>query len=83
MATIREIREANFISRQNLARLAGVGLSTLERIEKGEHHVTPEVAEKVLQALGREIKQNLTVENVSGLNLYNAMRDRSRKEKAK
>lgn len=78
MLTIKEIREHYHISRQKLAKSAGVGMSTLDRIENSQHLTMPEVAEKILEALSKETGQNFTLENVSGLNLYDAMRDRRR-----
>ncbi len=81
MATLREIREANYISRRELAELSGVAESTIVRTETTQTHTTKELAEKILDALGQRIGQNLTLENVEGFNLYNIMRDRKQRGK--
>ena len=81
MPTLREIREANYISRKELADLADVSESTIVRIEDPKHRTTQEVAEKVLEALSKKIGQVLTIDNVNGLNIYNVMRDRKQRTK--
>ncbi len=82
MHTLRELREKNYISRKELARLADVSESTIVRIEDAKHRTTQEVAEKVLEALGKRIGQDITLDSVQGLNLYNVMRDRKQRTKA-
>lgn len=81
MPTLRKIRETHYISRKELANLSGVSESTIVRIEDSKHRTTQEVAEKILEALSKRIGENLTVENVDGLNLYNIMRDRRQRTK--
>ncbi|MBE3560592.1 MAG: helix-turn-helix transcriptional regulator [Ktedonobacteraceae bacterium] len=81
MPTLREIREANYISRRELADLAGVSESTIIRIEDPKHRTTQEVAKKVLEALSKKIGQVLTIDTVDGLNIYNVMRDRKQRTK--
>lgn len=76
MPTLRQIREENYISRRALAEMAGVSESTIVRIEEGNKRTVPEVAKKVLAALGKQIGRELTLGSVEGLNLYNVMRDR-------
>jgi len=83
MPTLRELREQNYISRKVLARAAGVSESTIVRMEEGKKHTTEEVAEKVLDALGKKIGRQLTISDVEGLNFYNVMRDRKQRTKSK
>lgn len=77
MPNLREIREKNYISRKVLAKDADVSESTIIRMEKGEKHTTEDIAKKVLSALSKRIGEEITIDNVEGLNLYNPMRDRS------
>jgi len=79
MPTLREIRENNYISRKDLAELAGVSESTIVRIEDPRHRTTEEIAQKVLDALSARIGQKLTLNMIDGLNLYNVMRDRRKR----
>jgi transcriptional regulator with XRE-family HTH domain len=83
MSTIRQLRESNYISRRELADLSGVSESTIVRIEEGNNRTKREVAEKVLQALGKKIGQELTIDSIEGLNLYNVMRDRKQRTKSR
>lgn len=83
MATLRELREGNYISRRELADLSGVSESTIVRIEEGTNRIRRDIAEKVLQALSRKIEQEITIEAIEGLNLYNVMRDRKQRTKSK
>jgi predicted transcriptional regulator len=80
MSTLREIRERNYLSRKSLADLADVSESTILRMEEGKTRTTEEVATKVLAALGSKIGEDLTIENVQGLKLYNIMRDRRQRK---
>jgi predicted transcriptional regulator len=82
MPTLREIREKNYLSRRMLADLAGVSESTIVRIEEGKSRTREDVAEKVLKALSNKIGQQITINDVEGLNLYNIMRDRKQRTKA-
>lgn len=82
MATLRDIREANYISRELLATLSGVSEATIIRMENTKHRTTYTVAEKILTALSKKIGQDLKVDNIDGLNLYNPMRDRRPRKKA-
>jgi predicted transcriptional regulator len=82
MTTLRQIRESNYISRKELADLAGVSESTIVRIEDPNHRTTQEVAEKVLGALSKRIGETITLDSVEGLNLYNVMRDRRLRTKS-
>jgi DNA-binding XRE family transcriptional regulator len=77
MPNIREIREKHYISRKVLAKASGVSESTIIRMEKGDKHVTEEVATNVLAALSARTGMKITINDVEGLNLYNPMRDRS------
>ena len=82
MPTLRDIREENYISRRELADLAGVADSTIVRLEYGSNKTTQDVAEKVLKALSEKIGKKLTIDSIEGLNLYNVMRDRRQRRKA-
>ena len=83
MATIRELREGNYISRRELADLSGVSESTIVRIEDGNNRTRRDVAEKVLVALSKKIGQEITIDAIEGLNLYNVMRDRRQRTKSR
>ncbi len=83
MATLRELREGNYISRRELAEAAGVSDATIVRMEEGKIRTTREVAEKVLSALSKKIEQEVTLDTIEGLNLYNVMRDRRRNARKK
>ncbi|HYU75842.1 MAG TPA: helix-turn-helix transcriptional regulator [Ktedonobacteraceae bacterium] len=82
MPTLREIREKNYLSRRTLADLANVSESTIVRIEEGKSRTREDIAEKVLQALSKKIGQQITINDIDGLNLYNVMRDRRQRTKA-
>lgn len=81
MATIRQIREENYISRRTLANEAGVSESTIVRIEEGTNHTRKDVVEKVLAALSKLAEQTITLKDVEGISLYNVMRDRKQRTK--
>lgn len=69
MATIKQIRRDAGLTAEDLARLAGVSLSTVVRVERGRPPVTRLTAGKVLHALSERIGRTLTVEDVEGLQL--------------
>jgi len=79
--TLREIREEHYISRKQLADLAGVSESTIVRIEDPKHRTTYDIAEKVVAALSKKVGRELTLSAIDGLNLYNVMRDRRQRTK--
>jgi predicted transcriptional regulator len=81
MPTLRQIRVDHYISQRELADLAGVSESSIVRMEDPKHRTRQDIAEKVLKALGDKIGQNLTLEYVEGLNLYNVMRDRKQRRR--
>ncbi len=83
MPTLREIRESNYISRRVLAKAAGVSESTIIRMEEGEKHTTQDVAKKVLDALSSKVGEQITIDKVEGLKLYNPLRDRKYPAKTK
>jgi predicted transcriptional regulator len=83
MATLRELREENYISRRELAEAAGVSDATIVRMEEGKIRTTNKVAEKVLTALSEKIGQTVTLDTIEGLNLYNVMRDRRKQVRRK
>lgn len=75
MGTLKEIRQRLFISRRELAELAGVSASSIVRAEQLDGHTTRDVAEKILKALSEELEEELTIEGI-GLHIYDIMRDR-------
>jgi predicted transcriptional regulator len=83
MQTFREIRESHYLSRRQLAEAAGVSHSTIVRMEEGGLRTTRDAAEKVVKALSKLIEKPLTIEDISGLKLYNIMRDRKQRTKNK
>ena len=82
MATLRELREENYISRKALADRAGVSESTIVRMEENLHRTQHDVAKNVVKALSELIEKPLTLNDVEGLNIYNVMRDRRNRRKA-
>lgn len=44
------------VNQKTLSELAGVGINTLTKIERGEANPTLEILEKVLDTLGMELK---------------------------
>ena len=61
---IKERRRILKITQRTLAELAGVGINTLTKIERGEGNPTIEVLEKILDTLGLNYKS----ESNSGMN---------------
>ena len=53
---IKERRKILKITQRTLAELAGVGINTLTKIERGEGNPTIEVLEKILDTLGLELQ---------------------------
>ena len=53
---IKERRKTLSITQQELAELAGVGINTLTKIERGEANPSLEILHKVLDTLGLEIE---------------------------
>jgi DNA-binding XRE family transcriptional regulator len=59
MKTVKELREAKLLSQVNLAELAGISPSTINRIEKGlenPHWVTRRKLAKALKVKAEEIQ---------------------------
>lgn len=83
LQTLRDLREQNYISRRELSELSGVSESTITRIEEAKSRVTKRVVEKLLQALSKRIERTITINDIEGLNLYNVMRDRKQRTKAR
>jgi len=52
---IREARKGKGITQQTLAERAGVAISTVSLIERGEHKPTLETLSKICHVLGLEI----------------------------
>jgi len=53
---IKTRRKALGVNQKTLSELAGVGINTLTKIERGEANPTLEILEKVLETLGMELK---------------------------
>lgn len=53
---IKERRKMLKITQRTLAELAGVGINSLTKIERGEGNPTVEVLEKILDTLGLELQ---------------------------
>ncbi len=49
---VRELRESNWLSQQDLADASGVSLFTVQRIERGDGAVRPGTARAIAKALG-------------------------------
>jgi len=81
MPTLRELREQHYISQRELAEAAGVAEATVQRMEEGKARTTSKTASKVLKALSLKIGQEVTIDTIEGLNLYNVMRDRRKPTK--
>ncbi len=54
--TIKERRKMLSITQRELAEIAGVGINTLTKIERGEANPSLEVLNRILDALGLEIE---------------------------
>ena len=59
---IKERRKMK-ITQRTLAELAGVGINTLTKIERGEGNPTIEVLEKILDTLGLELQIGIKQRN--------------------
>lgn len=54
---LKEVRESQFITQRELAAKAGVGLSTIVRLEKGQQSPTFQTIKRLASALGVEPSQ--------------------------
>lgn len=61
--TIKKRRKMLKITQRTLAELAGVGINTLTKIERGEGNPTIEVLEKILDTLGLELQIGIKQRN--------------------
>ena len=52
---IKQRRKTLSVTQKELAELAGIGINTLTKIERGEANPSLEVLQKVLDTLGMEI----------------------------
>jgi len=59
---IKERRKSLKVTQRQLAELAGVGINTLTKIERGEANPSLGVLDKILDTLGMEL--TLTIKNV-------------------
>ena len=63
--TIKKRRKMLKITQRTLAELAGVGINTLTKIERGKGNPTIEVLEKILDTLGLELQIGIKQRNES------------------
>lgn len=56
MPTVRELRKGKKMSQGDLAKIAGVGLTTIHRLEKG-HDVNPATLKAVADALEVQVSE--------------------------
>jgi len=54
--TIKERRKMLSITQRELAEIAGVGINTLTKIERGKANPSLEILSRILDALGLEIE---------------------------
>jgi len=59
---IKERRKSLKVTQRQLAELAGIGINTLTKIERGEANPSLGVLDKILDTLGMEL--TLTIKNV-------------------
>ena len=59
---IKERRKSLKVTQRQLAELAGIGINTLTKIERGEANPSLGVLDKLLDTLGMEL--TLTIKNV-------------------
>ena len=69
MATIKRLRREAGLSAFELAHLAGVSLSTVNRLERGSPPVTRLTAGRVLHALSQRLGRPIALDDVEGLQL--------------
>jgi len=62
--TIKERRKMLSITQRELAEIAGVGINTLTKIERGEANPSLEVLNRILDALGLEIEIKIKNTNI-------------------
>ncbi len=67
MTTLKELREEAGMTAMDLAVLADVSLSTVNRMEAGRMPVTRLIANKVLNALSSKIGFKIKIEQVENL----------------
>ena len=72
---IKERRKILKITQRTLAELAGVGINTLTKIERGEGNPTVEVLEKILDTLGLELQIGVKQRNELRTILKNAEKE--------
>lgn len=59
---IKERRKSLKVTQRQLAELAGIGINTLTKIERGEANPSLGILDKILDTLGMEL--TLTIKNV-------------------
>jgi len=74
-SAIKERRKILKITQRTLAELAGVGINTLTKIERGEGNPTIEVLEKILDTLGLELQIGIKQRNELRTILKNAEKE--------
>jgi DNA-binding XRE family transcriptional regulator len=69
LATLKQLRQEAGLSAFELAHLAGVSLSTVNRMERGRPPVTRLTAGRVLHALSERLGRPVPMSEVEGLQL--------------
>jgi len=69
MFIFKRLREEAGLTIQALASEANVSLSTIQRMEYGNMHVTRRIAYQVLNVISSKIGRRITVEEVEGLQI--------------
>lgn len=75
VATIKQLRQEAGLSAFELAHLASVSLSTVNRLERGRPPVTRLTAGRVLHALSQHLGRPIAMNDVEGLQLKDTEED--------
>lgn len=75
MTTIKELRPEAGLSAFELAHLAGVSLSTVNRLDRGRPPVMRLSAGRVLHALSQHVGRPIALSDVEGLQLKDTEED--------
>ena len=67
MPTMKQLRQDAGLTAFQLAYMAGVSLSSINRMEQGKKPVTRLTAGKVIHALSRHIGRLITLQDIEGL----------------
>lgn len=72
MTTMKQLRQEAGLSAFDLAHLANVSISTINRIERGRPAVTRLTVGRVLYALSQRLGRTIAMKEVEGLQLKDA-----------